>query len=279
MGHGDTQAITHEGKHGGSWKKQVAEDNTILRVQVGSGVHGTNVAGTDDRDEIGICIPPPEFVLGLKKFEQYEHHTAWEREGGLKNRSGPGDLDITIYELKKFLSLALNGNPSIITVLFAPEDSVVTKTGLGENLLEMTPYIISKEAGPRFLGYLEGQRRSLLSHEGKGRDVTRPELVEKYGFDTKFGGHMIRLGYQGIELMRTGKITLPMPQDEREKVLACRRGEMSMQECLDYTELLEQDLKWHLDFSPLQDHPNRDLMNRWLGAAQLGHWQEKDLLH
>jgi hypothetical protein len=27
----------------------------ILRVQVGSGVHGTSVSGQDDRDEMGLC--------------------------------------------------------------------------------------------------------------------------------------------------------------------------------------------------------------------------------
>ena len=27
----------------------------ILRVQVGSGVHGTAVSGQDDRDEMGLC--------------------------------------------------------------------------------------------------------------------------------------------------------------------------------------------------------------------------------
>ena len=76
----------------------------ILRVQVGSGVHGTTVAGQDDRDEMGLCLEPPQFVTGLARvpsgvnglgpsvrFEQYERHTAWDRSGGLANRSGrPG---------------------------------------------------------------------------------------------------------------------------------------------------------------------------------------------
>jgi hypothetical protein len=51
----------------------------------------------------------------------------------------------------------------------------------------------------------------MLSHEGKGRDVTRPELVEKHGYDTKFAAHMVRLGYQGVELLETGRFTLPLP--------------------------------------------------------------------
>jgi RNA repair pathway DNA polymerase beta family len=43
------------------------EDGTILRVQVGSGLHGTSVTGQDDRDEMGLCLEPPEFVTGLAR--------------------------------------------------------------------------------------------------------------------------------------------------------------------------------------------------------------------
>jgi uncharacterized protein len=39
----------------------------ILRVQVGSGVHGTSIAGQDDRDEMGLCLEPSQFVTGLAR--------------------------------------------------------------------------------------------------------------------------------------------------------------------------------------------------------------------
>ena len=34
----------------------------ILRATVGSTAHGLHLAGTDDRDEMGICIEPPASV-------------------------------------------------------------------------------------------------------------------------------------------------------------------------------------------------------------------------
>jgi hypothetical protein len=40
----------------------------ILRVQVGSGVHGTAIAGQDDRDELGVCLEPPQFVPGWRGY-------------------------------------------------------------------------------------------------------------------------------------------------------------------------------------------------------------------
>ena len=67
----------------------------ILRVQVGSGV-------------------------------QYERHTAWDRPGGLANRSGAGDLDVIIYSARKWARLAAD----------------------------------------RFLGYLRGQRAAMVGAAG-----------------------------------------------------------------------------------------------------------------
>src|SRR5579862_6075212 len=89
--------------HASQEARVIAEQGMILRVQVGSGVHGTSIAGQDDRDEMGLCLEPPQFVTGLARvpagtvgenpmvrFEQYERHTAWDRPGGLANRSGAG---------------------------------------------------------------------------------------------------------------------------------------------------------------------------------------------
>ena len=79
-------------------------------------MHGTAIDGQDDRDELGLCLEPPPFVTGLARvpagirgegpsvrFEQYERHTAWDRPGGVANRSGAGagDLDVVIYSARK----------------------------------------------------------------------------------------------------------------------------------------------------------------------------------
>jgi hypothetical protein len=76
--------------HASQEARAIAEAGVILRAQVGSGVHGTAVAGQDDRDELGICLEPPQFITGLARvpngtaglgpsvrFEQYERHTAF----------------------------------------------------------------------------------------------------------------------------------------------------------------------------------------------------------
>jgi uncharacterized protein len=265
-------------KHATPWHQEVAEAGTILRCEVGSGLHGTSVAKYDDRDEMGLCIEPPDAVIGNKQFEQYEWKTAWERLGGRANRSGPGDLDLTIYSLRKWMRLAMNGNPTVLLMLFAPEDKISKITREGHYLREhMAPHILSRKAGARFVGYLNTQRCSLVSHNGKGRDVTRPELIERYGFDTKFAGHMVRLGFQGRELMQTGRITLPMPAWQREHVIAIRHGEVTMQQALSFAELLQADIAKATATSPLPDEPNRELIDRWLCQAYQWRWRTDDV--
>ncbi len=47
-------STTCQVKHDSPEFAAIAEQGTILRCQVGSGLHGTAVLGQDDRDELGI---------------------------------------------------------------------------------------------------------------------------------------------------------------------------------------------------------------------------------
>jgi hypothetical protein len=264
-------------KHATAEHRKIAGNGTILRCLVGSGIHGLSISDQDDQDEMGICIEPPEYVIGLRQFEQYEYHTAWERPGGRRERSGPGDLDEVVYSLRKYMRLALNGNPTILLPLFAPDEFLITATGLGRELRELArPVILSRQAGQRFAGYLNAQRRSLLSHEGKGRDVTRPELIEKYGFDTKYCGHMVRLGLQGAELMETGRITLPVPEPWRTRIRDLRTGGYTMQWALEVTDELEQRIRYAIPSSPLPEQPDREAADAWLTGAYQRAWMQAE---
>lgn len=263
-------------KHATPWHKEIAEKGTILLSEVGSGLHGISVSDYDDRDEMGICIEPPEAVIGFKSFEQYEWKTAWERSGERANRSGPGDLDLTVYSLRKWMRLAMNGNPTVLLPLFAPVSKLVTMSSEGIELRQQMPqYILSKQAGDRFIGYLNTQRACLLSHEGKGRDCTRPELIERYGYDTKFAGHMVRLGLQGWELMTTGKITLPMPAADAQTIIAIRTGKYTMHETLAMAEILEEDITKAVETSPLRPEPDREFIDQWLSETYQFAWTRR----
>ncbi len=213
----------------------IAEPNTILRGLVGSRVHGLSVTDQDDRDEMGVCIEPWEHFFGLRdRFEQWTFRT---QPDGV--RSGPGDLDLVVYSLAKWARLALSGNPTILTMLFIPEAHMVTLTDEGRALIALAPAIVSDSIFEPYLGYMRQQRHRLTN---KVKMPSRPELVERYGFDTKYAGHMLRLGYQGIEMATTGKLSLPMPDPERSHIVDVRTGKFTEAEVLAEAEHLEQRL-------------------------------------
>lgn len=239
----------------------------ILQALVGSTIHGTAVADTDDRDEMAIAIEPAAKVVGLQGFETMVYRT--QPEGA---RSGPGDLDLVIHSLRKFARLAAKGNPSILLPLYVPTSGLIGKThGLGHELRKRRDMFVSKHVGKSFLGYLIAQKERLMGDRGQMR-VTRAELVEKYGFDTKYAGHVIRLAHQGIELMTAGKMTLPMNKVERQEVLDVRTGKFTLQQVLTRAGELERELRDSLDAGVVPDEPDHEAIDRFCVMAYVNTW-------
>ena len=79
----------------------IAIANQILRGVVGSTAHGTAIDGQDDRDEMGVFIEPAENVCGLTPCAHYIYR---DKPEGV--RSGPGDLDLTLYGVLTHAALA-----------------------------------------------------------------------------------------------------------------------------------------------------------------------------
>jgi uncharacterized protein len=269
--------------HASEEARAIAEQGMILRVQVGSGVHGTAVTGQDDRDEMGLCLEPPQFITGLARvpngtggqgpsvrFEQYERHTAWDRPGGLANRSGAGDLDVIIYSARKWARLALAGNPTVLLVLFVPDSEVVFRDAVGAELAGNAHRFVSRLAAGRYLGYLAGQKAAMTGQVGA--HTNRPELVAVHGYDTKYAMHALRLGLQGIELLTTGRITLPVPEPHRGYLRSIRRGERPLAEVLDAIGDAEAQLARLRDSATVPGQPDRRWVDGWLHHSYLNFW-------
>lgn len=248
----------------------VALPNEILRSVVGSGVHGIAIEGTDDHDEMGVYIEPPEWILGVERHrEDYIWRT--QPEGV---RSGHGDTDLVLYSLRKYLRLAIKGNPTVMLPLFAPEESLVVVTPLGEELRELRSAFMSRLAVERFLGYMRSQHERMLG-QSKRNVPNRPELIERYGWDVKYGSHALRLAYQGFEIASTGVLSLPLPERERERVLAVKRGEVDRDEVSSEIARLEDAVRMLLDEdrSPLPKAADLDRISAWAIDAQRRHWR------
>ena len=250
-------------------------ETTFLRGVIGSTIHGLALDGTDDRDEMGVCLEDIEFVAGLGHFEQYIYRTAKERTGKDDAPSQAGDLDLVVYSLRKFVRLALDGNPTILNLLFVPPSRLVCCDARGSALQAMAPSIVSRRAAGRFLGYLQAQRQRLLGERGQKR-IHRPELEAAHGYDTKYAMHMLRLGVQGVELLRTGRIMLPIAEPERTWLMQVRRGEIDLQACLTRCGELERELLDLKETSPLPSKPDYHAVERWVVTLYLEHWKCQD---
>lgn len=241
--------------------RALAYGNEILRGVVGSTAHGTALEGHDDRDEMGVCIEPPEYVCGLSLFEQYIYRT--QAEGV---RSGPGDLDLVIYSLRKYCHLAAKGNPSILTLLWLPEYLVQAAPGI--RLVEMRDAFVSREAAWRFLGFLTSQRMGLMGERTK--KVSRPELVEKFGYDTKYAMHALRLGLQGIEYITERRISMPVREPDLTLLRSIRHGDVPLAEALELITETEVKLKDLAERCKFQADYAR--INKYLIETHVGHW-------
>jgi len=248
----------------------VARAGEILRTVVGSGVHGIAIAGTDDHDEMGVFIEPPAHVVGLETpMDHYVFRT--QPEGA---RSGHGDTDLVMYSLRRYLRLALKGNPTALLPLFAPTESVLLTTPLGDELRGLGPAVLSQRAVHRFLGYMNAQRDLLLGIRHCGLP-NRPELVARYGYDVKYASHALRLALQGLEVVRDGRLTLPMPPAERERVLRVKRGDVPerddvVREIAEVQAEIEERLA--AGRTPLPAEPDLAAVSAWSVQAHRRHW-------
>ena len=268
--------------HASDEARRIAERGTVLRAQVGSGVHGTSISGQDDRDEMGLCLEPPQFVTGLARvpaglsttatveFEQFHRHTVWDRPGGLANRSGAGDLDVVIYSARKWARLAMSGNPSVLLLLFVPDDEIVYRDDIGAELTANAHRFVSALAAERFLGYLQAQKAAMTGEVGA--HPNRPELVREHGYDTKFAMHALRLGLQGVELLTTGRISLPVPEPDRSYLRSVRRGEVPLPEVLAAITDAEVRLTALRTSSAVPAEPDRGWVDDWLHRSYLSFW-------
>lgn len=122
-----------------------AQKRAILLCLGGSHAYGTNTPDSDI-DTRGIFIAPREYYLGLGSCEQVQD---------LVN-------DTTIYELRKFVRLALGANPNILELLWT--DSYIKLTPLGQILVDNREAFLSKKVAYSFTGSAASQLHRIRQH-------------------------------------------------------------------------------------------------------------------
>jgi uncharacterized protein len=120
-------------------------NDLIMKTVAGSHLYGTAIE-TSDVDYRGICFEPINAVLGLQPFEQYINPVG----------------DETIYGLRKFIKLALDNNPNIVELLFAPKP--IYYNGYWTLIEEHRDYFLSRRVAKTFVGYAVSQAKRIEGH-------------------------------------------------------------------------------------------------------------------
>jgi predicted nucleotidyltransferase len=143
--------------------------HTILLAVGGSRSYGIHTS-TSDVDVKGVAIPPAAYLHGyLKRFEQADKPSHMgqfldvlsEEE---RQISSTTKLEGSVYELRKFIGLAVDANPNILDVLFCRDSEVRLCTPLGEKLRAARELFLSAKARHTFSGYAASQLRRIRGH-------------------------------------------------------------------------------------------------------------------
>lgn len=217
----------------------------IFRAEVGSTSHGVT-HGSNDIDQMAIYIPPLEELINYSTIGLAPEETFIFRPGLAANEpSPPGSLDRTYHSLPKFLRMLAKGTPSGLYALFGANQVVVP--GIGHALLNTRGHWASKRLRDAYLGYMGEQRQRMTGERGAAGRIRRsPEGGGDV--DWKYAMHMVRLGVQGIEYLRHGKISAPSL--EIEMLLDIRSGNIPLNDVIDIAETLESVLLNEFDHLP-----------------------------
>lgn len=196
------------------------KDSLVLLLgQVGSKAYGTNTESSDD-DFMAVVLAPLSCYTGLDK---------WENDGSfeLKKENGNGE-DAIAYELHKFSRLCLQFNPNVIPLLYLSDYIMVHPAG--QTILDNKDAFISLRCYDTFIGYAKSQMSNVRKGITGKYGSKRKALIEKYGFDTKFAAHTIRLLRMVGEFFYTGHIQVNRTEIDADELLSIRRGEWTEDE-------------------------------------------------
>ena len=109
------------------------------------------------------------------------------------------------------------------------------------------------------------------------RTPTVPSRSPIHGYDTKFAMHALRLGVQGVELLTSGRITLPIPEPDLSYLRAVRRGEVELADVVEASTEAEARLLELSTSAAVPEQPDRAWVDGWLHRRHLAYWGRPDL--
>jgi hypothetical protein len=195
-----------------------------------------------DVDTRGVFVVPTKQLLALEKPRILVEHK---------------DTDATYDEVERFMQLCLKGNPERLEMLAAPKTLITPE---GQLLVDHQAMFLSKGIIKTYGGYAKQQ---LYRIESKQQRTSKPVL------------HLIRLMITGIRILEEGRVD-PDMTEYRDRLLAIRFGQMSIEEAFAWHHALEVQFARAAEQTKLPEFPDTDQANRILLDIRRNHlnWDE-----
>ncbi|WGV35738.1 nucleotidyl transferase [Streptomyces phage Frankenweenie] len=145
-------------------------------------------------DYMGVFAAPTSEVLGLGKVQE-----------SVVSK----DPDTTLHEAKKFVTLCLNGNPSVSELLWLDRYEYVDN--LGDDLIGLRrSFLSAKKVRDSYLGYATSQFERLRNRGDGSFSADTRKRTEKHA------RHLVRLVEQGFHLYRSGELVVNLRSNASE---------------------------------------------------------------
>ncbi|WP_225847042.1 DNA polymerase beta superfamily protein [Streptomyces sp. HPF1205] len=214
--------------------------NVLLSGIVGSTAYGLAHDGSDI-DRLGVFAAATEDLHGLHAPKDSRVTTRPDR---------------TLHEAAKWCRLALGGNPTVMELVWLPDELYEVRTPLGDELIGIRSSLLSAgRVRDAYLGYATQQFKRLYERgDGSFSADTRKRTA-------KHARHLLRLCRQGYLLYTTGRLEIRV-DDPREYVdfgeRVARDGMAALPVLEKYQELFAAAR------SPLPERPDEAPAEAWL---------------
>lgn len=105
------------------------------------------------------------------------------------------------------------------------------------------------------------------------RASIRAEMWEKHGYDLKFSANLIQILMQGIELVKTGRLTFPL--EDAGTILSIKNGEYTIGDINEMASRLEEEISVAEDDSSLPSKPRYEEIER-LVIMEMRRWFDEN---
>lgn len=227
-----------------------------------SGSHLYNLATpASDLDYTAVVWPPKQHIIGLGTWDKWE-----PKKDGLPPSELGCDLDIKVSSVRRFVQLLMKANPSLMELLWAPDEVFYRTTPDWEELRANRHLFNSKLLVKSLTGFARSQLVRMTTVDASTRDkgAKRKALIEQYGYDPKNAHHVIRLLTMAWEFIRDREF-LPWRIADREYLISIKEGKWSMEDVQTTANDYLNDITWAVDtkglLGDLPETPEQEPIN------------------